>query len=194
MLKISKMPLKLGVSLLVLVSSCAVHASENSPQQFIFGNYGAYLKTPTFNYGYDIKTHAANQYTVGSGVVLKQHHRIKLGYTFSEFKGSGDNSDYAHHNTIFTQYDYLLSVTTNINLTAGAMAGYQFTTQKDEKAMMDGPVVGAQVGAEYRYQQFGFEVGYHYNVHLKDHKYKDGDKETQKADHTMTIGVNYYFQ
>ncbi len=40
---ISKIPLKFCVPLLAL-ASCAVHADETNPQQFVFGNYGTYLK------------------------------------------------------------------------------------------------------------------------------------------------------
>ncbi|WP_058119276.1 hypothetical protein [Photobacterium kishitanii] len=190
---ISKIPLKFCVPLLAL-ASCAVHADETNPQQFVFGNYGTYLKKTVFNYGpTEFKTHAANQYTVGAGAILKQHHRVKFGYTFGEFK-AGEPSQYAHTNMLFTQYDYLLPIARNINLTAGAMAGYQFAAHKVDKIMINGPVIGAQIGAEYRYQQIGFELGYHYNVHLKDHKYEDGIKTTQKDDQTVTMGINYYFQ
>ncbi|EAR55441.1 hypothetical protein SKA34_13310 [Photobacterium sp. SKA34] len=187
---------------LLLLATCAAHASEDTPQQFIFGSYATYLDNPAFKVDYGsgstdtLYGHTANQYTIGSGVILQQHHRVKFGYTFGDFKirGEDQHSNYEHTNTLFTQYDYILPLNKNINLLAGATAGYQFASHKDEKVMFNGPVVGAQVGVEYRYQQFGFEVGYHYNVHLKDHKYdEDGNKLTQNDDQTLAMGVNYYF-
>lgn len=192
---------------LLLLATCAAHASEDTPQQFIFGSYATYLDNPAFkvdygkvDYGSDYTNtlygHQAKQYTVGSGVILQQHHRFKFGYTFGDFKGRDQdkNNYYEHTNTLFTQYDYILPLNKNINLLAGGTAGYQFASNKDEKILFNGPVVGAQIGVEYRYQQFGFEVGYHYNVHLKDHKYDEyGNKLTQNNDQTLAMGVNYYF-
>ncbi|USD43847.1 hypothetical protein J4N42_16960 [Vibrio sp. SCSIO 43135] len=85
-----------------------------------------------------------------TGVVLSQHHRLKLGYMDKDFAGISVARYY-------TAYDYIFGLSDRFNLTAGLMVGYDDSGVEDEYSSI---VAGGQVGAEYRMRDFSVELGY----------------------------------
>lgn len=85
-----------------------------------------------------------------AGVVLSQHHRLKLGYMDKDFGGISVARYY-------TAYDYIFNLSDRFNLTAGLMAGYDDFGVNDKYSSI---VAGGQIGAEYRMRDFSVELGY----------------------------------
>lgn len=129
-----------------------------------------------------------------AGVVLSQHHRLKLGYMDKDFDGASVARYY-------TTYDYIFSLSDRFNLTAGVMAGY------DDFGVDDAISAGGQIGAEYRLKDFSVELGYQVSANdYKSHDYDvsnpdfNGDglhkvsgSDRFADDNMLYMRFNYYF-
>lgn len=132
-----------------------------------------------------------------AGVVLSQHHRLKLGYMDKDFNGISVARYY-------TAYDYIFNLSDRFNLTAGLMAGYDDFGVNDEYSSV---VAGAQVGAEYRVRDFSVELGYQVsaNYYESDDYYVSNPgfngnglagvsgSDRFADDNMLYLRLNYYF-
>ena len=138
-----------------------------------------------------------------AGVVLSEHHRLKLGFMDKGFAGL-DVYRY------YTAYDYLYSLSDRLNLTAGVMVGYDDFVDADDYSDM---ATGLQIGAEYRMRDFSVELGYQLSANLyqsdmehshntnydENNRLPDGSLVSESGrgefadDNMLYLRLNYYF-
>ncbi|AXB34276.1 transcriptional regulator [Vibrio campbellii] len=137
---------------------------------------------------------------VEGGVILNQAHQFSIGYDYR-----GVSVDYTDDDlevgTLYTQYDYLVPITQKLAWTIGGKLGYEmYNSDFDNADELNGVVLGAQTGLNYRFNAWsvGTEVSYLYHTHeFESSATYNGQTETSSYkigdEVLLTANVKYHF-
>ncbi|MEF1245267.1 transcriptional regulator, partial [Vibrio campbellii] len=122
---------------------------------------------------------------VEGGVILNQAHQFSIGYDYR-----GVSVDYTDDDlevgTLYTQYDYLVPITQKLAWTIGGKLGYEmYNSDFDNADELNGVVLGAQTGLNYRFNAWsvGTEVSYLHHTHeFESSETYNGQTETSSYD------------
>lgn len=144
----------------------------------------------------DLKT--STVFGLKGGVTLNQAHQFSIGYDYRELgmkNGYGENADV---NTFYTQYDYLVPITQKLAWTVGGKFGYETHSGFEDANELNGVVLGAQTGLNYRFNDWSIGTEVSYLTHLAEteslapggrikYSYKIGNETF------LTANVKYHF-
>ncbi|MGR2668790.1 transcriptional regulator [Vibrio campbellii] len=137
---------------------------------------------------------------VEGGVILNQAHQFSIGYDYR-----GVSVDYTDDDlevgTLYTQYDYLVPITQKLAWTIGGKLGYEmYNSDFDNADELNGVVLGAQTGLNYRFNAWsvGTEVSYLHHTHeFESSETYNGQTETSSYkigdEVLLTANVKYHF-
>lgn len=133
-----------------------------------------------------------------AGTIVNNTHKFSIGY---EFRGTGeDGSTYAmYNNTVFGKYDYIVPISENLGWTIGGKLGYEMLSDNEESSKIEelnGIVVGAQTGLNYRFDKFsiGTELSYLHHTGEFEASSDYGSVSAKIGDETLLMtNVEYHF-
>lgn len=133
----------LAIAALTTVSSYNANAAENY-EPFVGVDVGTRLNS---------LGGSATEYGIKGGLTLGQAHQLSVGYNTRS-----DDFYNININTIYSQYDYLVPITQNLTWNIGGKLGYE----KSSESQINGVVLGAQTGINYRLSNWsiGSDLGY----------------------------------
>lgn len=141
---------------------------------------------------------------VEGGMTINQTHQISIGYDLRgvsiENVENYENSDVLHVGTLFTKYNYIVPITQELAWTVGGKLGYEMFDADYDADDLNGIVLGAQTGLDYRFHSWsiGTEVNYVYHTNELEAKWtEDGKiyKDTRKVgdEWLLMANVKYHF-
>ena len=169
--------------------SSSVMAQSNI-ESFIGGGLG--YQTDTFKG--EAKKHSEDaSYQLRAGVIVNDHHRLSATYGFKKDRYSVEEGKAKHTQNLFlASYDYLMPVTSTINLFAGPSMGISHNriSQSNTGAQSASDFVwGGQVGANIQLtNHISSDLTYRY----LDQNYKSANTRL-KATEQVVWSVDYKF-
>ncbi|WP_100751962.1 transcriptional regulator [Vibrio salilacus] len=134
---------------------------------------------------------------VRGGTIVNNTHKFSIGY---DYRGiSYDNNPYeADINTVFGKYDYIVPISKNLGWTIGGKLGYEMLSDNDGDYIkeLNGIVVGAQTGLNYRFHDWsvGTELSYLHHTGEFEVNNEYGSASTKLDDETLIMAnVEYHF-
>ncbi|MCD9476944.1 outer membrane beta-barrel protein [Photobacterium phosphoreum] len=179
--------------LAVVLFSGALSSSvmaQSHVESFIGGGIG--YQTDTFKG--DVNKHSEDaSYQLRAGVIINDHHRLSATYGFKKDRYSIEDDKAKHTQNLFlTSYDYLMPVTSTINLFAGPSMGISHDRISYSNAGAQSAsdfVWGGQVGANIQLtNHISSDLTYRY----LDQNYKQANTRL-KATEQVVWSVDYKF-
>lgn len=183
------------LSTLVLAGIVSAPAMATNVETFIGGGVGYQLD----NFKGPHKMHSEDaSYQIRGGVIVDDHHRLMATYGYKKdrfnFSEAGVDSVKAKHkqDLYLASYDYLVPVTSNINLFAGASMGAahnKVSHKEGGKKSSTDFVWGGQLGAMMQLtDNISSDITYRY----LDQNFKVGDTRLKGAEQVIWT-VDYKF-
>ena len=148
----------------------------------------------------DLDLKSSMVFGVEGGVILNRAHQFSIGY---DYRGVGVDysDDDLEVGTLYTQYDYLVPITKKLAWTIGGKLGYEmYNSDFDNADELNGVVLGAQTGLNYRFNAWsvGTEVSYLHHTHeFEASETYNGQTETSSYkigdEVLLTANVKYHF-
>ncbi|MDN3609483.1 outer membrane beta-barrel protein [Vibrio ostreicida] len=178
-------------------------SAANQYEYFVGIDAGARISGETDEEYDGVKSHEDLSSSVAlglrGGVTLNQKHQFSLGYDYRGTSVDNSNSD-LEVGTLYTRYDYLIPITQKLSWTIGGKLGYEMYNADDDVDDLDGAVLGAQTGLNYRFNDWsvGTEVSYLYHVNELEYEwdeYNGHHKATSKIGDEVLLMANiqYHF-
>ncbi|MFM2581041.1 transcriptional regulator [Vibrio fortis] len=143
---------------------------------------------------------------VEGGMTINQTHQISIGYDYrgtsiENNENSEGSDDDLEVGTLFTKYNYIVPITQKLAWTVGGKLGYEMFNADYDADDLNGIILGAQTGLNYRFQSWsiGTEVNYVYHTNELEAKWTEEDGSSYKD--TLKVGdewllmanVKYHF-